>query len=112
MENLHQQKMKGDFSICKAAGLPRLIKGVMVGQAAVQRQENILAFRSLAKSHILSQPALHPAAFIIIGTGAFLMVLVSVFKTVHIKLPHIRPDSLEIFYQLPIGHHNPPLPCF
>ena len=101
--------MQCDISIRKALGLPRLIEWVLTGHAAIYRQENVLSFRRLREPHAVSQPALQPAAFIIIGACTLGIIFCSALKAIHIKLTHISSDFFKVFNELVISHADTPL---
>ena len=96
--------MQCDISIRKAFGLPRLIEWIFTGHAAIYRQENILSLRCLREPHVVSQPALQPAALIIIGACALGIIFCSALKAIHIKLTHISSDFFKVLYELTISH--------
>ena len=96
--------MQGNISVCKALGLERLVQRVAGNLPAVHRQEDIFSAAVLAKGHIAAQPALDPAALVVVAAGAFCVVLLPAFEAVDVEFTHIVPDARKVFDQLAVGH--------
>ena len=100
--------MQSNILVCKAFCLERLVQRIMGHMAAVHRQKDALAAAIVTEGHIVTQPALHTAALVIIAAGAFRRVLFTALKAVDIELPHIVADPLEAFDQFTVSHMIPP----
>ena len=74
----------------------------MLRHAAVNGNEHILALGSAHKAHMISKPALHSAALIIIGAGTFLIILVSALESVNVEFTHIASYFFKVFNKLVI----------
>ena len=109
-QQIQNIEVEGHIPGGEALGLEGVVQGIGWNGAAVHGQEYILPIRVLAEAHEVSQPAFHPAALVIIAAGALFVIFRPALETVHIKLPHIIPNAVEILDELAIGHVRCPLP--
>ena len=107
-KDIQQVKMEGDVLGGKALGFERLVEGVAPEPAAVHGQEHALAVGVLTETHVVPQPALHPAAFVVIAAGAFRAVFLPALEAINVELAHVAANSLVVFYQLAVCHPAPP----
>ena len=91
-------------SVRKALRLPRLVKRVVLHAAAVDGNEHGLAIRCLPEPHVVAQPALDPAPFVVVRTGAFLCVLSAAPESVYVEAAHVFADLIEVFYEFTVCH--------
>ena len=70
----------------------------------IHGNKNSLPGRILPEGHGISEPALDPAAFIIIAAGTLLLKVTAASKAVDIEVAHIGPDFLKILDQLAVCH--------
>ena len=107
VQNVEKNEMQRDIPVRKAFRFPRGVQRIVPGNAAVDGEKDVFSPRRLPEPHIIAKPALHPAAFVVIGAGAFLCVFVPAFKSIKKELPHIIADSVEIPDQFVICHALP-----
>ena len=100
MENIKQDEMQCNVAVGKTTGLPRLEKRIMGARPAIDRQEAVFSVRSLAESHIISEPTLDPPFLVIIRARTFLREFIPALEAVDVELPHVFSDSLEILDSL------------
>jgi hypothetical protein len=51
---------------------------------------------------MIPKPAFQTPPLVIVGTGAFLLVILTAFESVNIELSHIGSDLLEVFDKLAV----------
>ena len=74
--------------------------------AAVDGDEDVLPLGGADKAHVVPQPALHAAALVVIGAGALGLIPVAALEAVHVEIPHIGADALEVFDEFVVGRHG------
>jgi hypothetical protein len=52
---------------------------------------------------MVTEPAFHTAALVVVGAAALAAILVAALEAVNIEIAHIGADGLKIFNQLAIG---------
>jgi hypothetical protein len=97
MKNVKENEMQRNIAIGKAFCLPCIVQRVMPDGAAIDGDENVFTFRSAHEAHMIPKPAFQAAPLVIIGTLAFLLIIVTAFETVNIEITHIRSDFLKVF---------------
>ena len=102
--------MEGHIPSGEALCLEGVVQGIGGNGSTVHEQEYILSIRGLTESHEVPQPAFHPAALVVIAAGALFVIFGAALEAVHIKLPHIIPDAVEVLDELAVGHVRCPLP--
>ena len=71
-------------------------------RSAVDRYKNVFALGSANKAHMVAEPAFKPAALIVVGTRAFLPVIIAALEPVNVEIAHIRSDFFKVFYKLAV----------
>jgi hypothetical protein len=89
--------MEQDILVGKASCLKCPVKRIVGDLTAVHRQIDPLSAAVLGEGNIVSHPAFHPAALIVVAAGAFFGKLAANLETVNIEIPQISADPAEIF---------------
>ena len=79
----------------------------MGNRLAVNIDVDLFALGGIAGTCAAAQPALDPPPFVIIGSGAAGIKIISHLKTIDVKLTHIVPYPVKVFNQLLKFCHKP-----
>ena len=74
---------------------------------AVHGKKNAFSAAVIPERHIVRQPALDAAPLVVIASGALSPELLSGPEPIHVEVPHVITDLLEIFDQFVVGHGLP-----
>ena len=97
-------KMQRNVPVRKAFGPESTVQRVLLYRPAVHGQKYTPSVRILTKRHIVSQPAFHPSALVIIAPGTFLGELTAMAEAIHIEGTEVYADPAEILDQFAVSH--------
>ena len=106
-EQIQHIEVEHHIPVREAFGFECIVEGVGGDGPAVHAEEDPLAVAAAAEAHVVAQPALHPAALVVVAAWACGIVFPAAAEAVDIKLPHIFPDAAEILNQLAVCHCAP-----
>ena len=114
-EKVGQEKTQGDVIVREGFGLPCLVQGIDRHAAGVQGEKYGLFMAALVKADVVSKPALHAAALIVIGSAALFPEILTGLEAVDVEIPDIRADLVKLsdeFFVLGHGLGVPFVLCF
>ena len=106
VKDIEKDEVEGDVPVGEALGLPGVVEGVVGDGAAVDGDEDVLPLGGADKAHVVPQPALHAAALVVIRPRALGLIPIAALEAVHVEIPHIGADALEVLDEFVVGGHG------
>ena len=97
--------MESEVPVGEGFGFPGLIQRVDSHSVGIHGDKDRFFVAGLVGSYVFGKPAFQTPAFVVVGAGAFLLVVISGFEAVYVEIPDVAADFVETadeFFE--VGH--------